>query len=160
MSKNLIIYYSLEGNTRFVAQEIAKNIKADIIEIKPQKEIKSDNFMKFFWGGRQVFMLQKPKLLPFNQDFSHYENIFIGTPIWAWTISPPIRTLSGLNLIKDKNLYLFCTHEGDPRKALIRMQKLFSNENKIVSCEDFEEPLKNSEKTINKIKNWLKNFNK
>ena len=35
--KNLVVYYSLEGNTKLIAEFIAKEIGADIIELKPKK---------------------------------------------------------------------------------------------------------------------------
>ncbi|MFH1472212.1 MAG: hypothetical protein ABIF85_04875 [Nanoarchaeota archaeon] len=45
--KKLVVFYSLEGNTKFIANRIAKAVGADILEIKPKKEIKSKGFMRF-----------------------------------------------------------------------------------------------------------------
>jgi len=33
-----VIFYSYEGNTKFMAESIAKEIEADLIELKPKNE--------------------------------------------------------------------------------------------------------------------------
>lgn len=37
--KTLVVYYSLNGNTKGIAQRIQKALGADIAEIEPQKHI-------------------------------------------------------------------------------------------------------------------------
>lgn len=44
--KKLVVFYSFEGNTKFLAEAIANEIKADILELKPKKEIKTKGFFK------------------------------------------------------------------------------------------------------------------
>jgi len=60
MSKMLIVFYSLTGNTRFIAEAIAETINADVLELKPIKELKADSGMKYMWGGAQATMKKKP----------------------------------------------------------------------------------------------------
>ena len=36
--KKLVIFYSLEGNTAFVAEAISEAIEAEIMELKPKKD--------------------------------------------------------------------------------------------------------------------------
>ena len=54
--KTLIVYYSYEGNTKIIAETIGKSIEADIMELKPEKEMTSKGFMKYVWGGRAAVM--------------------------------------------------------------------------------------------------------
>ena len=51
MSKILIVYYSLTGNTQFIAEVLRDSIKADILELRPIKELKADSGTRFVWGG-------------------------------------------------------------------------------------------------------------
>ena len=65
MSKKiLIVYYSLTGNTKYIAELIKEAINADILPIKPIKELNPKGTMKFIWGGAQATMKKKPKLEP------------------------------------------------------------------------------------------------
>lgn len=34
--KNLVIFYSLEGNTKLISDAIVKKTKADVLELKPK----------------------------------------------------------------------------------------------------------------------------
>lgn len=45
--KILVLYYSLNGNTRFIANRIAEAIGAETLEIRPLKDIKSTGFMRY-----------------------------------------------------------------------------------------------------------------
>jgi len=38
MSKTLVIYYSAQGHTKKIAEEIAKNLEADIFEVIPREK--------------------------------------------------------------------------------------------------------------------------
>ena len=90
--KSLVIFYSFEGNTKLMAENIAQTAEADVLELKPKKEIQSKGFMKYFWGGKAAMMKEKPELLPFDKNIQDYDLIFIGTPVWAWTYSPPLNS--------------------------------------------------------------------
>ena len=65
-----IIYYSLEGNTRFVCEKIAKELngETDIIELIPTKAYPDKGFKKFFWGGKSAVMAEKPELQKYDFD--------------------------------------------------------------------------------------------
>jgi len=56
MSKILIVYYSLTGNTQFIAETLRDSIEADILELKPVKELNPESGTKFMWGGFQSTM--------------------------------------------------------------------------------------------------------
>ena len=47
-NKTLIVYYSLTGNTKFIAKLIKEEINADILAIKPKKELDPESSSKFF----------------------------------------------------------------------------------------------------------------
>ena len=155
MGKTLIVYYSYEGNTRFVADIISKKLEADILEIKPIKEMKGGNgFMKYFWLGRHVMMKSKPAIENINVNLDDYENIFLGSPVWNFSITPPIRTFLDKNKMKDKDMYLFATHEGSFGKVFKDMTS-FLKDNHITSEKAFKSVKNNKEQVINDINDWL-----
>ncbi len=149
------MFYSLEGNTKFIAQTIQDHLKADLIEIKPVKEIDSSTYKKFMWGSKQAMMNEKPKLLPYEFDSSNYDIIFIGTPIWAWRMSPPIYTFISENDLVGKKVVIFASCGGAPKKAYSRIEKRFKN-SEILGYQFFVAPLKhNKEETAEKVKQWV-----
>lgn len=156
--KKLVVYYSFDGNTKFIAQAIAEAVSADVLELKPKKEIKSHGFTKYFWGGKQVMMKEKPELLPFDKQSQEYDILFIGTPVWGFNYAPPLNTFfSNVNL-KDKKIALFCCYAGLKGKTLESMRKCLLG-NDIIGKIDFIEPLKHNYKSDGeKAKEWARNI--
>jgi flavodoxin len=120
--KVLVVYYSFEGNTRFIAEAIAKELGADIQELKPVKDLKSKGFSKYVWGGRQVVTKKMPKLLPLEKKPEDYDAIFIGTPVWAYTFAPALRTFFAEHPLKGKKIALFMCHGGGPKDAMAKFE--------------------------------------
>jgi flavodoxin len=138
--KKLVIYYSLEGHTRTLVQAIAVEIEADVLELKPCKELRSQGLMRYVWGGGQVVMQRKPGLEPFAVDPRAYDLLFIGTPVWAFSYAPPLRTFFSSVPLRGKAIALFCTHEGGPGKTLKRMGAALAG-NDILGEADFPHPV-------------------
>ena len=49
--KSIVIYYSLDGNTKYAAGKIADRLGADLIQLIPAKEYPTGKISKYFWGG-------------------------------------------------------------------------------------------------------------
>lgn len=157
MVKALVVFYSLEGNTKFIAEIIAKELKADLLALKPQKEISSKGFMRFVWGGKQVLMKEKPHLLPLKKNASDYDLIIIGTPVWNFSFSPTIRSFFSQVKLKNKKIALFCSHSGSPKKTINNM-KYELKDNKIVAEIEFCNVLENKIQNTKLAKKWIKTF--
>ena len=140
--KTWIVYYSYEGNIKFIAHIIARLISAEMLELKPIKEMNTKGFMKYIWGGQKVIFKQKPKLEPFKVRPEKYDLVFIGTPVYAYTFCPPILTFFSKVTLKIKKIAIFCCHEGGMRKTLDNMARKLQ-ENSIIWKNDFNHPLNN-----------------
>ena len=108
----LIVYYSQGGNTEYTAQKIARETGFDTLRIEPKKEYPSTGFRKFFWGGKSAVMAETPELLPYEFDSASYDRIVIGFPVWAGTITPPIRTFVKENDLSGKKVAAFACQSG------------------------------------------------
>jgi len=156
--KKIVIFYSFEGNTKLIAENIAKTIDADLLELKPKKEIKSKGFMKYVWGGKAAMMKTKPELFPFDEDIQKYDVLFIGTPVWAWTYTPPLNSFFAAYPLLNKKIALFCCHGGGKGKIFDKMKESLKN-NQILGEIDFQDPLKNNtDANIEKAKKWAENI--
>lgn len=153
--KNLIIYYSYEGNTEVLVNHLKSIISADILKIRPKKEKKIKNLFRFVWGGIQVYMTKKPKLEHYDIDLSQYDNIIIGSPCWFGTYAPPINTFLKENKISNKNIYLFVCNGGNLRNTWNNYDKALIGNN-IIAKLSLVYPLKTDiEKAKETIGNWI-----
>lgn len=152
--KILVMYYSFEGNTKKIAELIGNCIGADVEEIKPKQELKSRGFLKYLWGGRQVIMGTKPELMPINKDINDYDLVFVGTPIWAGTYAPPIKTLIEEGYIKNKKIAYFYTHEGGHGKAVEKAKMSIEVSNLFIGAKDFRSHGTDFEQQEETVKKW------
>jgi len=140
--KKLVVFYSLDGNTRLIAEKIAETVSADILELKPVNEITRNNFLKIFAGGKQAILKAEPELMPFVVEPENYEIIFFGTPVWAWTYSPALRTYFRDHKPVGKKVALFYCHGGGPRNFLEKFEEAVEG-NELLGSIEFKDPVKN-----------------
>ncbi len=159
MSKILVAYYSFEGTTELIATAITKITHSDLLSIKPVNELKSKGFSKYFWGGSQVFMKKSPLLVDFDLDLTQYEMIFIGTPIWAGTYAPPIKSFFESPALKNKNIYFFYTHDGGPGRVEKHAKAAIEAYNAWGGSQGFLNVKKNLDANIELAKTWISQLN-
>lgn len=56
--KTLVVYYSLTNNTKLIAEAVAAQLHADLLEVKPQKKMPKEGFRKFFLGGMSAIQTE------------------------------------------------------------------------------------------------------
>ncbi|MBR4200250.1 MAG: flavodoxin [Oscillospiraceae bacterium] len=121
--KTLIVYYSLEGNTEYTAQQIAETMGADLLCLKPVKAYPTGKVSKFVWGGKSAVMSETPELKPYSCDAAAYDCIVFGFPVWASTIAPPLRTFIRSQDLKGKRIAAFaCQTAAGADKAFVKLK--------------------------------------
>lgn len=152
--KALVVFYSLEGNTKFIAGTIARELNCDSLELRPEKEFPKSKFRKYIWGGKSVVFHEKPKLKNKISCLDNYDTVFIGTPIWASTYTPPINTFISENKISGKNIAFFACHAGGGAKKCFDKLEGELKGNTILGSIDFNDSSSDSEKR-EKLKEWI-----
>lgn len=123
--KIAVVYYSLDGNTRAVAREIAKKLGADCLELEEMKPRQSGSKL-FMKAGFQALLGVKTKLKNYYYDeLKECDMIYIGTPIWAGKAVPAVNSfVSGLHA-EGKKFYIFTMQGKDvnvnPCKGAIKL---------------------------------------
>lgn len=133
MSKSIILFYSFEGNTKKVAEYLSSQLNIPYEEIKPVKDLTSKGFSKYFWGGQQIIMKKKPELVSLKTNLNDYDTVYLGSPIWAGTFAPAIKTLLEDNILKGKRVKFFYTHDGGPGKAEMKIKEAVNKNNTLIS---------------------------
>jgi flavodoxin len=107
--KKLVLYYSETGSTKTVAEELQKQLGADIESIEAVKPY-SGNFQETMQRGqRENQSGETPALKPLKSKIANYDVIFLGYPIWFGTYANPIATLVKENDFAGKTIVPFCT---------------------------------------------------
>jgi len=121
--KSLVVYYSRTGNTKKVAEDIARTLHCDIEEIKDEKKRKG--FIGYMRSGREAMRKQNITLSELKNQPKNYELVIIGTPIWAWTMSSPIRTFLEQYKADLPTVAFFSTSDSSPgEKTFSYMQEV------------------------------------
>ena len=122
--KAAVVYYSLEGHTKFAAERIARELSADLVPLLPVKEYPKGQVSKYFWAGKSATFRETPKLETFSFDAEGYDLLVLGTPVWAGTFAPPLRTfLRGNRLAGKKAAFFACCSGGSTDKCFEELQK-------------------------------------
>ncbi|KKS67557.1 MAG: hypothetical protein UV36_C0006G0007 [Parcubacteria group bacterium GW2011_GWC2_42_6] len=174
--KILIAYYSRTKNTERIALAIKENfikavsdsIKANKIALMPQCDIEAIldtknriGIIGYLFAGRDAVKKKLTKLKPLKFNPTDYDLVIIGTPIWAYNVSVPVKTYLMQNSGKFKNVAFFCTQGGKgAEKAFEEMENDCGNKpiatvkflTKDVARNNFKNDL---EKFISEISNFV-----
>lgn len=150
----LIVFFSFEGNTKFIAETVAKTMNADMIELKTSKQYPTEGFRKYLWGGKSVIFGDEPKLINGDIDLNGYETIIIGTPVWAGSYTPPVKSLIARSKIQGKRIALFASHGGGGAEKCFAKLKQALPGNEFIGEIAFAEPKKNPEDSSEKAVRW------
>jgi len=116
--KSLVVYYSLTGNTKLVAQVIAEALNTTPVEIMETKPRKLRPLV-YLIGGFQATMDRGSKVNPIDVDLKQYERIFIGSPIWNSRPAPAVNSFIYQTNLEGRSIIPFFTMGGDnSEKAL------------------------------------------
>ncbi|MFW5872947.1 MAG: flavodoxin family protein [bacterium] len=122
--KALIVYYSRTGITQKVAKALGKEMYADIEEIKDT--VNRKGMVGYLRSGREAMKKSLVKIKPLEKNINEYDVVIIGTPVWAFTMSSPVRTFICENKDKLTNVAFFCTMGGSGDKNTFEHMKELS----------------------------------
>ena len=133
MSK-LVAYFSASGVTEARAKELANLIGADLYEIDPEVPYTKADLN---WMNRKsrssVEMKDKtsrPALAETGHDFSAYDEIYVGFPIWWYTAPTIINTFLETFDFTGKKIVFFATSGGSSiSRAVGDLTKQYPNLN-------------------------------
>lgn len=120
MKKILVVYYSRTGNTKKIAQMIAQELNADTDEIIDKK--KRNGIIGWLIAGRDGWLGKKTEITSQKKP-TDYDLIIIGSPVWSWTVTPPIRAYLKQHKNNLKKVAFFTTCGDGNNKALSEMEK-------------------------------------
>ena len=103
--KKLVLYFSETNTTKAVAEELQKQLGADIESIEAVKPY-SGNFQETMQRAQRD---KEPEIKPLKADLKAYDVIYLGYPIWGGTYAAPVVTLVKKYDFAGKTIVPFCT---------------------------------------------------
>ena len=111
----LVVYYSAQGHTESVAEQIAENLNADLFEIVPVDEYTSDD-LNWTDSDSRVSREHDDESLrdvelvnTIVENWDSYDTVIIGYPIWWGIAAWPVDTFAEANNFSGKTVIPFCT---------------------------------------------------
>ena len=111
-TKVLVIYYSLTGNTKSIAEMMREKTGGDLFEIETVKNYPADYSGIIAEAKRELETGELPALKKSPPDMSSYDLILVGSPVWWYTVSTPVMRFLTQADFAGKKVSAFCTHEG------------------------------------------------
>ena len=107
--KTLVLYYSENGTTKTVAEELQKQLGADIEAVEAVEPYTGDFGATIQRGNKERESGNWPAIKPLQKKIAEYDVIFLGYPIWYGTYANPIVTLVKAENFAGKTIVPFCT---------------------------------------------------
>lgn len=105
-TKTAVIVFSRSGNTAVLAQHIAQQLHADFFRLEASDyELGLTGWANAMQDARSIHAEITPKQI----DFSGYETIYLGSPIWLYSPAPPIWAFVENNNFQGKKVVFFNT---------------------------------------------------
>ena len=114
MSGRLVLYFSVYGTAKRVAEEIAFQTGADLLAIEPAVPYDNDR-SHYIDLARRAKLEHDMQLRPIIQNtlsIAPYDEIFLGYPIWCDTVPMILLTLLEQADFSGKTVIPFNTHLG------------------------------------------------
>ena len=118
LGNTLVVYFSATGNTENAARAIAEQLDADLFEITPADPYTSadlnwndpESRVSVEHAQKEAGTLQPVPLANATPDnWSSYDTVFIGYPIWWFEAAWPVESFVRANDFTGKTVIPFCT---------------------------------------------------
>lgn len=111
----LVVYYSSTGNTKEAAELIAAATGGDLFELVPSDPYTDEDLNWNDENSRVVYEHENPDerdvplVSSVPENFSEYDTVFIGYPIWWGIAAWPVNSFIEANDFTGKTVIPFCT---------------------------------------------------
>ncbi len=110
--KNLIVYYSYTGNTEKIAKMIQEKTGGTVLCLEPKQPFSTDYDQVVAEYQNNSIDKRRVEIKDINIDVKEYDRIFIGTPVWWYTICPVVTEFLYKYDLSEKEVYPFATNAG------------------------------------------------
>ncbi|MCR5821971.1 MAG: NAD(P)H-dependent oxidoreductase [Bacteroidales bacterium] len=114
--KTLVVYFSATGTTKAAAQELAKELSADLYEITPEQPYSDADLDWRDKTSRSTLEMKdkssRPAIKGRCENIEQYDTVWIGFPVWWYTAPTIVNTFIEAHDLSGKVLNVFATSGG------------------------------------------------
>ena len=152
--RTLVVYFSLGGHTKAVAEKIAEYTKGDLYEITTAEKIEL-NTAFYVKARHQLYSKQYPALSGKMPDFSKYDTIFVGGPVWWYAPATPLLAFLEKADFKSKKVVPFSTQGSNYGSFFVDFERMAKNAKLRPSASFNNISDKYAREQNNKIISWI-----
>lgn len=160
MAKELVLYFSVYGTSKSVAEEIAKQTGADIREIEPVIPYDSnrDHYNALTRLAKKEHDEDQRPAIKNRIDITAYDRIYLGYSMWWYTFPMIIYTLFEQYDFSGKTIIPFNTHMGSKDGGTYKTIRELAPGARVL--EGLPVAMRDAENNPEKaVENWLKSLN-
>ncbi|MBQ6461628.1 NAD(P)H-dependent oxidoreductase [Candidatus Saccharibacteria bacterium] len=151
-NKAAVVYFSRTNNTERLAKIIAEKTGADLYKIEAKTPYTDDDIN---WHDKncranleQNDDSARPEITTIP-DISEYDTIYLGYPIWWYTLPKIMDTFIETNALNGKKIIAFCTSGSSDIETSVSALKNYGLD--VIESQRFGESA-----SENEVENWLK----
>ena len=114
--KTLVAYFSATGTTKAAAQQLAKQLGADLYEITPEVPYTAAGLDWRDKQSRSTLEMKdkssRPAIKGHCDNLADYDTVWIGFPVWWYTVPTIVNTFIEAHDLSGKVLNVFATSGG------------------------------------------------
>jgi len=130
-AKILVVFYSRSGMTRRIAQALAGALHADLEEITEPRS--RSGLLGYLRSATEARRMCPATIAPVKHDVAAYDLVIVGTPVWAWSLSSPVRAFLLATATRLPAVAFFCTMGGSgSEKAFAQMAAIVGKQPRAV----------------------------
>lgn len=154
LGKVLVVYYSQTGHTKGIADKITALTHADQYEIKLAEPLPTGPKLHLAVKN-QLKSGDYPEIVTDFPDFSQYDIIFVGAPVWWYTVATPALSFLDQADFAGKKVVPFSTQGSNPGTYFADFSQHAKNAQLLQSAEFNNVDKKHDNKVKNKVATWI-----
>ena len=113
MSRVLLVYFSRSGHTESVARRIAARCGADVEAIEDvPSAVGRSGVLGYVRSALEALLGVEPAIRRAQHPPKRYDLVIVGTPVWFWNMSSPVRSYLMRHRAEFQKVAFFCTLGG------------------------------------------------
>jgi flavodoxin len=151
--KILVAYFSRSGNTRVVAGQVSRALRADLFEIEPARPYPADYFETVEQAKQETDRGYEPPLKAKLADTAPYRTVFLAFPIWGMTAPPVVRSFLAAHDLSGKTIISLITLGGYGLGDSLDVVARHARQASLVDGFSMQAP--QERQTIERVTEWL-----